>query len=401
MASVTSLDNSACDADDSKQVDQLKTKMSFRCPVTIDNVFNAPVPKQVKLFFESRNYGKDSNAFDRLTRAENIEWMESYHDNKTLMGFIMYAKLFPKLLQIRIKLNLATYHWSHLDSASAKGRAKLDQRRNAVDRLKRSDCAQSVFTGLPYPIDSSSNILDYMKMIVEEEDETFRCFIRREFSMIYSERGAVGSSSVYASCSITLSLLWFATAVLARPCCFESVVLPLSFVERQMMEQRFNCPSEFFDGSIRSFPTNWKDVFATVDTHHRDIENTLLQCATTEKYVEGVHMGDVYAVFRATMTSPADRESVRRLYDSYKKHSKHGVESGAIVGVIDVIRDKPVEAIGKIDGGVLGNLMSTDGKQACLQVQKECIKLDGGASLFDDSVSNKLSEIMNHFDTEL
>ncbi|CAM9693821.1 unnamed protein product, partial [Pylaiella littoralis] len=320
-------------------------------------------------------------------------WTETCHDNNTLMGFIVYAMLFPKLLQTRIKLNASTYHWAHLDPASEKGRAKLEQRRGAVDRIKRHGFTQSVFMGLPYRIDTTNakNILQFANMSIEEEDERYRFFTKREFSMMCSERGEVSSSSVYASCSTALSLLWFVTAVLARPCCPESVILPLT-VAKKMMEQRFSC---------LSFHTNWRQVFTAIDTHHRNMEYTLLELATAQKYFEGVHIADVFAVFRATMTAPDDTENIAELVESYKKLSKHGVESGAVVGIIDVIRDRPDQAVGKIDGAVLGTILSTYGKEACLQVQKECIKLEEGESLFDDSVSSKLSEIMTHFDAQL
>ncbi|CAM9115140.1 unnamed protein product [Ectocarpus sp. 8 AP-2014] len=373
--------------------------MTFRCPVTIDNVFKAPTPPQVKEFYESRS--SKPKPFDRLPKAEKLAWTESLHDNKTLMGFIVYSQLFPKLLQNRIKLNAASYHWNHLDTASEKGRTKLDQRRNAVERLKRNGFVRSVFMGLPYRVDTSANILPYMKMDVEEEDERFRFFTKREFSMIFSKRGQVANSSVYASCSTALSLLWFAMAVLGRPCCRESVILPLSVTERLTMEQRFECPAQFFDGPIRSFDTNWKGVFAAIDTHHRNINYTMLEKASEHKYIEGAHVADVYAVFRATMPAKGDTNSIAALIHSYKQHSKHGVESGAVVGVFDVIREKPVEAIGKIDGGVLGAILSTYGERACLKVQADCNKLEGGSSLFDDSVSNKLHEIMAHFDIQL
>ncbi|CAM9532930.1 unnamed protein product, partial [Hapterophycus canaliculatus] len=46
-------------------------------------------------------------------------------------------------------------------------------------------------------------------------------------------------------------------------------------------------------------------------------------------------------------------------------------------------------------------LLSTYGERACLKVQAECNKLEDGSSLFDDSVSNKLNEILAHFDCEL
>ncbi|CAM9478203.1 unnamed protein product, partial [Sphacelaria rigidula] len=306
-------------------------------------------------------------------------WTESFHDNKTLMGFIVYTQLFPKLLQNRIKLNAATYHWAHLNNSSEKGRTKLEHRRNAVDRLKRNGSTRSVFMGLPYRVDTSANILASMKMDVEEEDERSRFFTKREFSMILSKRGQVGSSSVYASCSMALSLLWFATAVLARPCCPESIILPLSVTERRAMEQRFKCPPQFFDGPIQSFKPTGKTCSPPST---RIIGTSTTRCSRKR-------------------ASTSTYRVIAALVRSYKQHSKNGVESGAVVGVIDVIRDKPVEAIGKIDGGVLGSIFSTYGETACLKVQAECSRLEGGSSLFDDSVSNKLNEILAHFDCEL
>ncbi|CAN0295467.1 unnamed protein product [Scytosiphon promiscuus] len=169
------------------------------------------------------------------------------------------------------------------------------------------------------------------------------------------------------------------------------------------MEQRFGCPARFFDGAVRSFQTNWKGVFTSIDTQHRNINNfTMLDKACEHKYVEGVHVADVYAVFRATLTAPGDVSSIATLVHSYKPHAKeHRVESGAVVGVIDVVREQPVEAIGKVDGGVLGAIFSTYGEQACLKVQDQCNRLSAWSSLFGDTVSNKLSEILAHFDCEL
>ncbi|CAN0259512.1 unnamed protein product [Scytosiphon promiscuus] len=340
--SVTTLNNTAFDEKDVAE-SKTHTKMSFRRPVTIDIVFSAPTPAQVKVFYEPTS--SKGKPFDHLPKDEKLVLTELFHDNKTLMGFIVYAQLFPKLLQNKIKLNASTYHWAELDNSSEKGRTKLEQRRRAVDRLKRNGFTRSVFKGLSFRVDTSANIMAFMKMDVEEEDERFRVFTKREFSMIFSERGQVGSSSAYASCSMALSLLWFATVVLARPYCLESIILRLSVTERRTMEQRFKCPSQFLDGAIRRFQTNWKDVFAAIDTHHRNINYTLLEKACEHKYIEGVHVANVYAVFRATMTAPDDMNSIVALVRSYKQCSKHGVESGAVIGVIDVVRDKPVEAL--------------------------------------------------------
>lgn len=142
-------------------------------------------------------------------------------------------------------------------------------------------------------------------------------------------------------------------------------------------------------------------MFTAIGTFHRNIDYTLLEKACENKYIEGVHVADVYAAFRATMTDPSDMNSIAALVRSYKEYSKHGVESGAVVGIIDVIRDKPVEAIVKIDGGVQGTFFRTYGERACAERQAACNKLESGSTLFDDSVSIKLRDIMAHFDCKL
>ena len=389
---------------DEKNTARLKSpaKMSFRCPVTINTVFDAPLTSQVKVFYDSRSIKTSDIKFDDLSEAEKVAWAESFHDNKILMGLIIYSQLLPALLKSRIKLNAPTYHWSQLDPASATGIKKLAQRRDAIARIRTDDFTRSVFRGLPYRVDTSVSILAYMKMTMDSEDERFRFFTSREFSMICSERGDVNGSSVFASCSMALSLLWFATAALGRPCSLESVILPLSTIERQRLEKRFGCPSRFFDGPIRGLQTNWGGVFAAIGTVHRNIDYTMLEKASEQKYVDGLHVADAYAVYRATMSAPGDCKNISALVESYKLHSKHGTDSGPVVGVMDVIRSKGVDGIGKMDGSVLGTILATYGERVCLKVQEGCNnKLQGGATLFDDSVSSKLGEVMAHFDQEL
>lgn len=380
-------------------------RMSFRCPVTIDSVFKPPTAKEVATFHESRTYGAKTTPFQDLDATQKLKWTESFHDNKVLMGFIVYAQLFPKLLRSRIKLNTAADHWSHLDPASTKGGIKLEERRQAIRRLRRHGVLASVFMGLSHTKTdkpTNINILQFMNIDADDEDERYRFFAKREFSMIHAPRGQVGSSSVYTSCSMALSLLWFATAVLARPCCLESIVLPLSVPERKMMEARFGCPTHLFDGPLQTLHTNWAQVFDAIDTQHRNIDYTLLALTSQHKYVQGLHVADTYAIFKATITSPRDNGAITALVESYKQNSKHGFESGAIVGALDVIRDKPMRDIGKIDGGVLGAINMTYGQDASRRVQDQCTKLEGTrSSLFDTSVSNKLGEILTHFDQEL
>lgn len=406
--SVTDLGNPARD-DQKIAAPKLPPKMSFRCPVTIDTVFEAPLTSHVEAFYDSRNSDSARVPYGDLSKADQVAWAESFHDNKTLMGLIVYSQLFPALLKSRIKLNAPTYHWSQLDPASAKGSTKLAQRRGALARIRRAEFLRSVFRGLPYRIDTSVDALTYMKMTMDSEDERFRFFTGREFSFICSERGDVNGSSVFSSCSMALSLLWFATVVLGRPCSLESVILPLSTTERQGLEKRFGCPSQFFDGPIRGLQTNWGAVFPAIGTVHRNIDYAMLEKASEQKYVDGLYVADAYAVFRATVSvssargdSQGSRKDIAALVESYKLHSKHGTDSGAVVGVMDVIRSKGVDGVGKMDGSVLGTIIATYGEQACLRVREGCSNtLRGGATLFDDSVSGKLGEVMAHFDREL
>lgn len=374
--------------------------MNFRCPVTIDTVFDVPTEAQVAQFYSSRC--PQGGSFSLLSHHEKRNWAESLRDNMTLMGLIVYSQLLPSLLTNRIKLNSATYHWSYLDPASEKGRVKLEQRRGAVARLNREDFTRSVFRGLPYNIDTSVDTLAYMKMKMDAEDERFRFFTSREFSVMCAERGDVNGSSVFASSSTALSLMWFATVVLGRPCSLESTILPISIAERQSLERRFGCPTQFFDGPVREFQTKWKDVFTSIGIAHRNIDYTLLEKASDDRYIEGLHVADAYAVYRATVSAPGDVKGIASLVQSYKMLSKHGVESGAVVGVIDIIRVKSVDATGKMDGTVLGAIHATFGEDASVKVQQACNdKLQGGVTLFDDSVSGKLGEIMSHFDQAL
>ena len=375
-------------------------RMGFRCPVTIETVFDEPTKTQVAQFYGSRC--PQGGSFSHLSHPEKMYWTESLRDNMTLMGFIVYSQLLPSLLANRIKLNSATYHWAYLDPASEKGRIKLEQRRAALTRLNRDDFTLSAFRGLPHGIDTSVDILSYMKMTMDAEDERFRFFMSREFSVMCSERGDVNGSSVFASSSTALSLMWFATVVLGRPCSLESVILPLSTVERKSLEHRLGCPTQFFDGPVRGFQTKWRDVFTSIGVAHRNIDYTLLEKASEDRYIEGLYVADAYAVYRATVSAPGDVKGITSLVESYKMHSKHGVESGAVVGVMDIIRAKSTDATGKIDGTVLGAIHATFGEHASARVQQACNdNLQGGVTLFDDSVSGKLGEVMAHFEQEL
>ena len=397
---ITSLTKPKSDGSKSEvTVSATHARMNFRCPVTIETVFEEPTETQVAQFYGSRC--PQGEPFSHLSHPEKMYWALSLRDNFTLMGFIVYSQLLPSLLTNRIKLNSATYHWSYLDPASKKGRIKLEQRRAALARLNRDDFTHSVFRGLPHGIDTSVGTLAYMKMTMDAEDERVRFFTSREFSVMCSERGDVNGSSVFASSSTALSLMWFATVVLGRPCSLESVILPLSTVERQSLEHRFGCPTQFFDGPVRGFQTKWRDVFTSIGVAHRNIDYTLLEKASDDRYIEGLHVSDAYAVYRATVSAPGDVNGITSLVESYKMHSKHGVESGAVVGVIDVIRAKSVDATGKIDGTVLGAIHATFGEHASIKVQQACYNLQGGVTLFDDSVSGKLGEVMAHFDQEL
>jgi len=65
------------------------------------------------------------------------------------------------------------------------------------------------------------------------------------------------------------------------------------------LEKRFGCPSRFFDGPIRGLQTNWGGVFAAIGTVHRNIDYTMLEKASEQKYIDGLHVADAYAVYGA------------------------------------------------------------------------------------------------------
>lgn len=381
-------------------VPRLNATMGYKSPVTLEKVFGEPTQAQVAQFFYARN--NSGTPFDHLPEGEKLRWRESLHDTTALMGYLVYSQLFPSQLQNRIKTNIASYHYRELDGNTKQGRGKLQQRRDAYARLQRVGSDRSVFYGLPYTVGKTKNILQYMKLDFEEDDSRYRFFMHREFSMIYSERGEVGSSSVYSSCSSALRLLYFAVVILGRPCCFESIVLPLTVVERRRLEQTWGCPGQHLDGPIRSFETSWREVFGAIGVGHRTMDYVMLERATGQKYVEGLHVTDAFAVYRASKAAPRDTKSITTLVQNYKKGSKKGFEAGAVVACCDVLRERPVGTIGRVDGSVLGSIYSTYGEKAAKEVQARCLGLqDGASSLFDASVGNKLNEIVAFFDAQL
>ncbi|CAM9812320.1 unnamed protein product, partial [Pylaiella littoralis] len=370
-----------------------------KCPVSLETIFETPTDAHVRQFYDARNFSGTS--FDRLSDTEKMAYRESLHDNLTLIGFHVYGLLFPSLLKNRIKLNTASHHYRDLNPATDQGRNKLEQRRRALARLQRVGSAHSVFHGLPYSVDKSKSILQFMGMDFDEDDSRQRFFLRRNFSVISGERGEVSSSSVYQSCSSALGLMWFSSTILGRPTAFESVILPLSVGERRVLEERWVCPPCHLDGAIRSWQTDWGSVFRAINVPHRNIAYVMLQRACQDKYVEGIHVSDAYGLFKATRAAPGDAEKISALFLSYMEKSKHNVESGPVVAVLDVVRQRPVESVGCMDGSVLGAIYLTYGEKAGSDAKAVCNTLQGGPTFFDASIGAKLTEIMAHIDDQL
>ena len=374
-------------------------RISYKSPVTLKNVFDRPHEDQVKIFYHARNFS--GVPYDRLPDAEKLAWTESLHDNSCLMGYLVYSQMLPCAAETRTKLNSGSAHWNELNAST--DRVRLEQRRAAYDRLRRNGSAFSAFHGLPYNVDMAKNVLEFLGVAFEPSDVRHRFFMSREFAMTSSEHGKVNSSSVYISCSKALALLYFAVVIMGRPCCLESVILPISVKERSVLEQTWGCPGQHLDGPIKKFQTNWREVFRTLGTPHRNINYVCLEKVTEDGYIGGKHVSDCYALYHATRAAPGDAKTITAKVNHYRLNSKIGVESGAVVYVFDVLREKPVEAVGNIDGSVLGAITSTYGQMASLDVQSKCLRLRAGAhhSLFDSSVSNKLREIINHTDMVL
>ncbi|CAM9697243.1 unnamed protein product [Ectocarpus sp. 6 AP-2014] len=371
---------------------------TYKSPVSLKNVFDRPHEDQVKDFYNARNHS--GVPYHRLPEADKLAWTESLYDNSCLMGYLVYSQLLPCASENRTKLKSASAHWNEL--SGSKDKERLDQRRAAYDRLRRNGSALSALHGLPYSVDMTKNVLEYMNIDFEQSDLRHRFFMTRDFALTSSERGKVCHSSVYTSCSKALSLLYFAVVILGRPCCLETVVLPISVTERSVLEQMWGCPGQHIDGHINKFQTNWREVFRAIGTSHRDINYVCLEKATEESYIGGKHVADMFNLFKETRSAPGDTKTIMAKVNHYRLHSKKGVETGAVVCILDVLREKPAEAVGKIDGAVLGAITSTYGQKVSLHVQERCLGLQAGAhSLFDASVSNKLGEIISHADTTL
>ncbi|CAN0208193.1 unnamed protein product [Pylaiella littoralis] len=221
-----------------------------------------------------------------------------------------------------------------------------------------------------------------MSMDFDDDDSRQRFFLRRNFSVISGERGEVSSSSVHQSSSSALGLLWFSSTILGRPTAFEPVILPLSVGERRVLEERWVCPPHHLDGAIRGWQTDWS-VFRAINVPHRNIPYIMLERACQDKYVEGIHVSDAYVLFEATRAAPGDAERIAALFRSYTEKSKHNVEAGPIIAVLDVIRQRPVESVGLMDVSVLGAIYLTYGEKAGVDAKAACNTLQGGPTLFD------------------
>lgn len=68
LSPITTLDNIKFNEKDVAE-SNTHTKMTFQCPVTIDNVFSAPTPAQVQIFYESRT-GSSGKPFSNLPKGE-------------------------------------------------------------------------------------------------------------------------------------------------------------------------------------------------------------------------------------------------------------------------------------------------------------------------------------------
>ena len=376
-----------------------ETTSSFKCPVSPRKIFLEPTDGQVRQFYGARNFSGTS--YDRLPQTEKLAWQESLRDNLTLIGFHVYAQLFPSLLENRIKLNKASHHYRDIDRATPEGRKQLEQRREALARLQRVGSASSVFHGLPYSVDKSKSILQFMNMDFDDDDSRQRFFLQRDFAAISGKRGETNSSSVYGTSSAAMGLMWFAAVILGRPTAFESVVLPLNVMERRVLEERWLCPPCHLDGAIRGWETDWRDVFRAINVPHRNIAYIMLERACQDKYIEGFHVGDAYGLFKATQSAPGDAERIATLFRTYTEKTKYGIECGPVVGSLDIIRQRPVDSVGRMDGSVLGSIHLTYGERAGVAAKAACNTPQGGPTLFDASVGAKLTEIMAHFDSQL
>ncbi|CAN0214640.1 unnamed protein product [Pylaiella littoralis] len=112
-------------------------------------------------------------------------------------------------------------------------------------------------------------------------------------------------------------------------------------------------------------------------------------------------VGDAYGLFKATRSAPGDAERIATLFRAYTEKTKYGIECGPMVGSLDIIRQRPVDSVGRMDGSVLGSIHLTYGERAGVAAKAARNTPQGGPTLFDASVGAKLTEIMAHFDRQL
>eukprot|EP00903_Cladosiphon_okamuranus_P014365 g13337.t1 len=147
----TTFDNKVFDEKDVAE-SKTHTKMNFRCPVMIDNIFSAPTPTQVEVLDESRSSKR--TPFDQLPRGEKLAWTESFH--KTLMGFIRTSgpRPGPEVREVGIPAERMRVEPAVPRPRGEAGERQAEAEPGPEDRLAPNHCLE-VAGDTATPLDSS------------------------------------------------------------------------------------------------------------------------------------------------------------------------------------------------------------------------------------------------------
>lgn len=350
------------------EVDQgeSRPKVKFKTPFTLDTVFGAdPDLDDLMLFAQSRGVN-----FKSLSKDEKVLWTTSWRENRVFCGYLVMAVVFPAFLKRRIKLRDAETHWVNLDGGTPKGRSRLESRGACMDMVK-SMTASSCFRGTSDIIHPEVLVRDFIGLPANDEGVLF--FTQRDFPRNSK------NSSAHASCSAILSHLWFVTTVLGRPCCLDSVVVPILGEEMSRLEYLQ------ISGKVSAFPVDWKsDVFPKLPGYsHVKVAGLFLERLTSDSYVD-VYPCDAFLLYKSKLNS---RGSDVKTISPGAKCSAHNL---AVVPCFDTLLSKSTTC--DLDALDISSIAMEFGEKAAFEV-----KSTEAVGLFSAAMGRKMKEAINYF----
>ncbi|AAR26879.1 FirrV-1-B4 [Feldmannia irregularis virus a] len=252
------------------------SRAQFITPFSLESVFRGELHDEAdfRSFVEHRQQSR---------HRSSEEWRRAWALNRFLCGFLVYTQVLPSYLNGRLKLHQPSEYFCVLDPNS-----KQHEERKECLRVLQMAQASEVFdlTGTTSP-----SLLDFvLRLSVSRPRDCEDLFLKADFRR--SKR-----ASAYSVCAATLSHLWFVTTVLGRPCCLESVVLPLRVSEYKSLSMSF--PNSLF---VRSPPVDWGSLCVPSGYRHECVTGLLLELWAKESHRE-LFPCEVYTKYKLKCTS--------------------------------------------------------------------------------------------------